>query len=210
MNIKRMSLVSRKKEAVTEMIKTSKNKKFSKKEFRVMSKKYDITRTSLELAMQNFLNFGYVDRRFRSPDAKRATTKDTDRYLNFTTNISKSTAKFKFMDVKDIRVKLHEYINSPDRTGVFLIKNQINSNQWYNVLRNLYITGKIGKKMIFNFREYGKINMKLVVRYAKYRYGRQYTVDSQIFANLGAKCNLTDDDKLRIKRAAHILQMYLV
>ena len=64
--------------------------------------------------------------------------------------------------------------------------------------------------MIFNFREYGKINMKLVVRYAKYKYGRQYTADSAIFANLGAKCNLTDDDKLRIKRAAHILQMYLV
>lgn len=209
MNINRMSLVSRKKEAVTEMINTSKNKKFSKKEFRVMSKKYGITRTSLELAMQNFLNFGYVDRRFRSPEAKRATTKDTDRYLTLN-SISDKTNKFKYKDVKEIRVKLHEYINSPDRAGDFLIKNQINSTQWYTELRNLYITGKIGKKMIFNFREYGKINMKLVVRYAKYKYGRQYTADSAIFANLGAKCNLTDDDKLRIKRAAHILQMYLV
>lgn len=209
MNINRMSLVSRKKEAVTEMINTSKNKKFSKKEFRVMSKKYGITRTSLELAMQNFLNFGYVDRRFRSPDAKRATTKGIDKYLNFNNNTD-TINKFKYKDVKEIRVKLHEYINSPDRIGDFLIKNQINGNQWYRTLRDLYITGKIGNKMIFNFREYGKINMKLVVRYAKYKYGRQYTVESTIFANLGAKCNLTDDDKLRIKRAAHILQMYLV
>lgn len=209
MNINRMSLVSRKKEAVTEMINTSKNKKFSKKEFRVMSKKYGITRTSLELAMQNFLNFGYVDRRFRSPDAKRATTKGIDKYLNFNSNTD-TINKFKYKDVKEIRVKLHEYINSPDRIGDFLIKNQISGNQWYGVLRDLYITGKIGNKMIFNFREYGKINMKLVVRYAKYRYGRQYTVDSQIFRALSTKHNLTDDDKLRIKRAAHILQMYLV
>ena len=222
MNIKRLTLIARKKAAVAELINCSATKKFTQKQYEQTARKYLIRTRQLKMAMSNFLNFGMVDLRYRSAKANAPKRDDAvaNAYSN-AKNLAVLTSTFAMKPLDELRVLLHEYINSSERSGEFLYNHQINFTQWYQMLKNLYITGKIGKKMIFNFREYKKLNVKDVIRYAKYRYGRKYTIsrkngeeynynlpENTIFSNILMISN--EEEKLQIKRAAHILQMYLV
>ena len=115
MQVKRLTLVARKKAAVAELINCSATKKFTQKQYEQTAKKYLIHTKQLKVAMSNFLNFGMVDLRYRSAKANAPKRDDAvaNAYSN-AKNLAVLTSTFAMKPLDELRVLLHEYINSSE------------------------------------------------------------------------------------------------
>ena len=210
---KTKTLLKNKKIAVLELITILNSSKYNQKHrskflFKKIGKKYAMSGETLENAYNNFLNFGLFDLRTKNSNSIGGRSINVSFSAN-TINKRKLLNSFKTRDFtsEEFGNLLHEYIFSyKGKISEFLIEKQINANQWYKILKDFRISGKILGRKVLDFTKYSKLDIKALIAYAHQyhckRYAnRNYKKYRDIFKN---KTNKT----LYI-RAMHVLDLYL-
>src|SRR5574344_830736 len=159
--------IGKKKAAINELMGSN----LTRKHVLEVAHKHGLTYHQLEVALTNFLNYGYIDGRMKTPWAAKASHTTTlkmskkakTKYKQLRTRIG--SYKFQPLDSKHAGNLIHEFIfSSTDRAMRFLDKKQINVDQWYQWLRELSTEGTLLGRKIFDYKAQRKIRMTTVVK----------------------------------------------
>lgn len=202
-----------KKKAINYLLSTDNTQKHvTKKLFSKVGKKFNLTGKQVEVAYRNFLNFDVVDLRKKSFISVSTSNNDLIHRGQNTKEKIKKTYRFKMKNFtsKEFGNILHEFIfNYDGKITDFLIEKEINANQWYKIINDFAISGKILNRKILDFSKYKKLNVKALISFAHHMNKRntyKYTLCKfskykDIYKNSVSLSQYT--------KAMHVLDIYL-
>jgi len=176
-----------------------------------VAKQHGLKTVQVKRAYINFLNFKKVDLRYKRANATTATgTKVVlpPKSAAVAKSTAQKVAKIPSRPLSSVewRMLIHEWLITGSKTSSFCIKNKVNLTDFYEVLRELKISGTIKGVLVLDYRKYGKFDLSKVFIYmrAKFRGCSQKYIDS-----LAKLKNTSEAEWKIIRRISNVLDTYL-
>lgn len=203
------------KNSAVEYLCKSNTKHITPAQIKYCVKNFNLSKKQVETAYRNFLNFDKVDLRYKNIDCSY-----TKSNINF--DWVATIKKRKYFKKKDVTSKefgalLHEYIfNSNKKMLDFLEEKEFCVVQYYKILKDFSISGKLLGRKVLDFSKYKKINVNTLISFAA-RYNRNAYRSYESTKKYCKKYKIYKyNDVIKNKssynqyvRAMHILDLYL-
>jgi transposase-like protein len=119
----------------------------------------------MNLAWKNYVQFDRVDLRSKNLDSLR-TEEQKVQLMKHNSLYFEGNKRQNFSDEQIANV-IKEYTFTDIKVVKLLDKYKLDAHQFYEWIRELNVSGKIGNKQVLNPSKYSKTNLKVVIRYSK-------------------------------------------
>jgi hypothetical protein len=160
-----LSIILSKKENGCYNLATSGVKKITPKMIATEAVKQGLSFGQMDRAWKNYVQFDRVD--LRTKDTSKAMTQEQKDQMKKYNGLYFEGLKVQQLTDEQASNILKEYIFTGIKAVKILDKYKMDKNQFYNIIKELNVSGKVGEKQVLNPAKYSKTNLKEVIRYSK-------------------------------------------
>jgi len=128
--------------------------------------KQELSFNQMNRAWKNYVQFDRVDLRTTKNMTKTLTEEQKVQMRKYNGLYFEGLKVQQITDEQAANI-LKEYIFTSIKAIRILDKYKMDKNQFYNIIKELNVSGKIGNKQVLNPTKYSKTNLKEVIRYSK-------------------------------------------